>query len=42
MGIINAIKNLKKYNKAEPGIKNLMERLLKFEENNVQQLKEFL
>jgi len=42
MGIINAIKNLKKYKNAEPNIKNLMERLLKFEENNVQQLKEFL
>jgi len=42
MGIINAIKNLKKYKNAEPDIINLMERLLKFEENNVQQLKEFL
>ena len=42
MGIINAIKNLKKYNDAEPEILNLMERLLRFEENNVQELKQFL
>lgn len=42
MGIINAIKNLKKYSDAEPSIKVLMERLLKIEENNVQQLKKFL
>lgn len=42
MGIINAVKNLKKYNDAEPHIINLMEKLLKFEENNIQQLKEFL
>lgn len=42
MGIINAIKNLKKYSDAEPSIKVLMERLLKIEENNAQQLKKFL
>jgi len=42
MGIINAVKNMKKYSDAEPTILKLMERLLKFEENNVQQLKEFL
>lgn len=42
MGIINAVKNLKKYKNAEPDIISLMERLLRFEENNVQQLKEFL
>jgi hypothetical protein len=42
MGIINAVKKLKKYKDAEPDIINLMERLLKFEENNVQQLKAFL
>jgi len=42
MGIINAVKNLKKYNDAEPNILSLMERLLKIEENNVQQLKQFL
>lgn len=42
MGIINAVKNLKKYQEAEPEIRSLMDRLLKFEEDNVQQLKEFL
>jgi len=42
MGIINAVKNIKKYEDAESKILNLMQRLLKFEENNVQQLKEFL
>lgn len=42
MGIINAIKNLKKYQNAEAEIRNLMEKLLKFEENNVQDLKAFL
>ncbi len=42
MGVINAVKNLKNYKDAEPGIIALMERLLKFEENNIQQLKGFL
>ena len=42
MGIINAVKNLKKYKGVEAKIRSLMERLLKFEENNVQRLKEFL
>jgi hypothetical protein len=42
MGIINAVKNLKEYHNAEPGIVSLMERLLRFEENNIQQLKVFL
>lgn len=42
MGIIDAIKNLKKYDDAEPSIVSLMEKLLKFEEDNVQQLKQFL
>ncbi|NLZ73254.1 MAG: hypothetical protein GX905_05490 [Bacteroidales bacterium] len=42
MGIINAVKNLKKYKDAESDILSLMKRLLKFEEDNVQQLKEFL
>ncbi len=42
MGIVNAIKNLKKYKNADENIKNLMKRLLRFEENNVQQLKKFL
>jgi len=42
MGVINAVKNLKKYKDAEPDIKRLMERLLEFEEDNIQQLKNFL
>ncbi|MDD2418041.1 MAG: hypothetical protein PHP68_03265, partial [Oscillospiraceae bacterium] len=33
MGIIDAIKNIRKYNDAEPSIVNLMEKLLKFEED---------
>jgi len=42
MGIIDAVKNIKKYQDAEPEIINLMKRLLEFEENNVQELKKFL
>ncbi len=42
MGIINAVKNLKKYQNAEPEIRNLMEDLLKLEENNIQELKRYL
>ena len=42
MGVINAIKNLKKYPNADGDTRGLMERLLKEEEDNVQQLKKFL
>ena len=42
MGVINAVKNLKKYKDAESDLLALMERLLRFEENNIQELKEFL
>jgi len=42
MGVINAIKNIRKYKDAEREILNLMENLLKFEENNIIKLKEFL
>lgn len=42
MGILDATKNLKKYVEAEKDIVSLMKRLLKFEENNVQRLKDFL
>lgn len=42
MGILDATKNIKKYKDAEKDIIILMERLLQFEESNVQQLKEFL
>ncbi len=42
MGIIDAIKNLKRYKYAEKNVIGLMERLLKFEEENVNQLKQYL
>lgn len=43
MGIIDAIKNIRKYEKqAEKDILNLMKKLLIFEENNIKELKEFL
>ena len=42
MGIINAIKNLKKYEHADKESLKLLKRLLRFEENNVQRLKAFL
>jgi hypothetical protein len=42
MGVIDAIKNLKKYTGAEKDITDLMKKLLEFEENNIQQLKKFL
>jgi len=42
MGVIDAIKNIKKYQEAEQKIISLMERLLKFEENNIKKLKAFL
>jgi len=42
MGVINAIKNLRKYKETEPDIINLMKNLLDIEENNIKALKEFL
>lgn len=42
MGVINAVKNIRKYKEAEPDIVGLMEILQKFEEENIQQLKKFL
>lgn len=43
MGVINAVKNIKRYQgAAESDITALMERLLEFEENNIQKLKEYL
>ena len=42
MGVIDAIKNIKKYSGAEPDILQLMGELKKFEENNIETLKEFL
>lgn len=42
MGVIDAIKNIRKYSGAESSILNLMDDLKKFEENNIEVLKEFL
>ncbi|MGW8113703.1 hypothetical protein ACVS9P_00735 [Caproicibacterium sp. NSD3] len=43
MGVIDAIKNLKKYESGvSPEVKSLMERLRKFEENNMERLKKYL
>lgn len=42
MGVIDAIKNIKKYKDAKPSILELMDDLKKFEERNIEQLKTFL
>lgn len=42
MGVVDAIKNIKKYKDAEPAILKLMDDLKTFEENNIEQLKAFL
>lgn len=42
MGVINAVKNLRRYDDAEPSAKRLMEKLLRSEEHNIQELKRFL
>ena len=43
MGIIDAVKRINQYEKeAEKEVTALMKRLLKFEENNVERLKEAL
>ncbi|MDD2181501.1 MAG: hypothetical protein PHW32_03925 [Bacilli bacterium] len=42
MGVLDATKNLKKYKEADDKIINLMEKLLKIEEDNIQKLKDFL
>lgn len=42
MGIIDVTKNLKEYQDAPQEIKNLADRLLKTEENNIQSLKTYL
>lgn len=42
MGVIDAIKNIKKYKDVEESILELMNDLKKFEENNIEQLKNFL
>ncbi|HHT97845.1 MAG TPA: hypothetical protein GXZ90_08130 [Clostridiales bacterium] len=42
MGVIQAIKKLKRYRDAEKNILSLMDKLLKTEENNIVELKKFL
>lgn len=42
MGVIDSIKNIRKYDEAENKIVALMDDLLKFEENNIKELKRFL
>jgi len=42
MGIIDATKNLKQYQDADEGVRALLQKLLAYEEDNVQQLKRFL
>lgn len=42
MGIIDATKNIQKYNDADKEILQLADRLLKTEQNNIEQLKLFL
>lgn len=42
MGITDAIKNIRKYENADKEIVALMKKLLKFEENNVKELKNYL
>lgn len=42
MGVIQALRSVRKYQDAEPDILDLMQRLLKMEENNISQLKEFI
>ncbi len=42
MGVVDAIKNLRKYNKADKSIIKLMEKLQKTEEKNMEDLKQYL
>lgn len=42
MGIIDATKNIRKYKDADKEILRLAEKLLKTEQNNIEQLKQFL
>lgn len=42
MGVVDAIRNIDKYQGAEKDILDLMKKLLKFEENNIKQLKKFI
>ena len=42
MGVIQALRSIRKYQNSEPNIIELMQRLLKFEENNISELKQFI
>ncbi len=42
MGVIQALRSIRQYQNSEPNILELMQRLLKFEENNISQLKQFI
>ncbi len=42
MGVVDAIRNIDQYQDAEKDILDLMKKLLKFEENNIKQLKNFI
>ena len=42
MGIIQALRNIRKYNDADKDVLDLMDRLLKFEERNITELKPFV
>lgn len=42
MGVIQAVKNLRKYENVQKNVKNLMERLQKKEEENLESMKAFL
>ena len=42
MGIIQALRNLRKYSDADRNILDLMDRLLQFEEKNISELKQFI
>lgn len=39
MGVVDALKNLRKYNDADSGVKQLMQKLLHFEEANAEHFK---
>ena len=42
MGVVEAIQKYNEYENAEPEIRTLMDKLRKFEEHNIEKLKEFL
>ena len=42
MGIVEAIQKYRQYEDADPKIRDLMDKLRKFEEHNMEKLKDFL